>query len=121
MYSVVLIVIAVSGYEDSSFASVRALLLRALRIFTNLWFLCDMQIIFRYFAADKFVRKEDGGAVRRRAATRRDTPFEADVRPSGGGREEAAVIKPQDLIRLIPSEGVFPVRSARHGRRFPFS
>lgn len=44
-----------------------------------------MQIIFRYFAADKFVRKEDGGAVRRRAATRRDTPFEADVRPRGGG------------------------------------
>lgn len=46
-----------------------------------------MQIIFRYFAADKFVRKEDGGAVRRRAATRRDTPFEADVpaeRPVGG-------------------------------------
>ena len=62
-----------------------------------------MQIIFRYFAADKFVRKEDGGAVRCRAATRRDTPFEADVRPSGGGREEAAEIKPQDLIRLIPS------------------
>ena len=80
-----------------------------------------MQIIFRYFAADKFVRKEDGGAVRCRAATRRDTPFEADVRPSGGGREEAAEIKPQDLIRLIPSEGVFPVRSARHGHRFPFS
>ena len=80
-----------------------------------------MQIIFRYYAADKFVRKEDGGAVRRRAATRRDTPIEADVRPSGGGREEAAEIKPQDLIRLIPSEGVFPVRSARHGRRFPFS
>ena len=52
---------------------------------------------------------------------RKDTPFEADVRPSGGGREEAAEIKPQDLIRLIPSEGVFPVRSARHGRRFPFS
>ena len=66
-----------------------------------------MQIIFRYFAADKFVRKEDGGAVRRRAATRKDTPFEADVRPSGGGREEAAEIKPQDLIRLIPSEGSF--------------
>ena len=98
MYSVVLIFIAVSGYEDSSFASVRALLLRALRIFTNLWFLCDMQIIFRYFAADKFVRKEDGGAA-----------------------EPAAEIKPQHLIRLIPSEGVFPVRSARHGRRFPFS
>ena len=27
-----------------------------------------MQIIFRYFAADKFVRKEDGGAAGRPAA-----------------------------------------------------
>lgn len=121
MYSVVLIFIAVSGYEDSSFASVRALLLRALRIFTNLWFLCDMQIIFRYFAADKFVRKEDGGAVRRRAATGGTRRSRRMSGRAAAGREEAAEIKPQDLIRLIPSEGVFPVRSARHGRRFPFS
>ena len=70
-----------------------------------------MQIIFRYFAADKFVRKEDGGAVRCRAATRRDTPFEADVRPSGGGREEAAEIKPQDLIRVMAAASLSHRRS----------
>lgn len=93
MYSVVLIFIAVSGYEDSSFASVRALLLRSA---TNFYKFMVFMRYANYFSllCCRQICKEDGGAVRRRAATRRDTPFEADVRPSGGGREEAAEIKP---------------------------
>lgn len=122
MYSVVLIFIAVSGYEDSSFASVRALLLRSATNFYKFMVFMRYANYFSLLCCRQICKEGRRGC---RAAPRpRPGGTRRSRRMSGRaavGGEEAAEIKPQDLIRLIPSEGVFPVRSARHGRRFPFS